>query len=101
MTMLFPVYRVSPDHIEALKALREHLKRISAHHPGLWFKADLIYGGVMIRMFEGRHGIEMTVALTRQSDKLLAAVNRPDFRAKLVDELIRQEFPLTIERKNV
>jgi len=28
-----------------------------------------------------------------QSDKLLAAVNRPDFRERLIDELAYQGFP--------
>ncbi len=101
MTTPFPIYRVSPDHIEALKVLRGHLKYISAQHPGVWFKADLIDGGVMIRMFEQHHGIEQTVALTRQSDALLRNVDRPDFRSRLIDELIRQNFPIEKDKVGI
>jgi hypothetical protein len=49
---------------------------------------------VTIRLFERQHGHEIAIAQTTQSDKLLAAVNRPDFRQRLVDELIHQGFPL-------
>jgi hypothetical protein len=34
------------------------------------------------------------IATTDQSDKLLASVERPDFRERLLDELIYQGFPL-------
>jgi hypothetical protein len=79
----------------ALKLLREHLKQIAFYHPGLWFKADLIHGGVTIRLFKRDHGHEIMVARTDQSDKLLAAVDRPDFRDRLLGELIYQGFPLS------
>ena len=79
---------------EALKILREHLKQIAFYHPGVWFKADLVRGGVTIRLFKKDHGHEIMVARTDQSDKLLAAVERPDFRERLLDELIYQGFPL-------
>jgi len=79
---------------EALKKLREHLKAISFHNPGRWFKADLVRGGVTIRLFEKQSSHEIMVCQTDQSDKLLAAVDRPDFRARLVEELIRQGFPI-------
>jgi hypothetical protein len=78
----------------ALKVLRERLKQIAFYHPGLWFKADLIRGGVTIRLFKKEHGHEIMVTKTDQSDKLLVAVSRPDFRARLLDELIYQGFPL-------
>jgi hypothetical protein len=89
-----PASAISTDRKEALKALRAHLKAIAFYCPGFWFRADLIDGGVSIRMFRRREGLEETVALTRQSDKLLTAVNRPDFRKRLVDELIHQAFPI-------
>lgn len=79
---------------EALKKLREHLKAIAFYYPGLWFKADLIRGGVTIRLFKKENSHEIMVATTDQSDKLLEAVDRPDFRKRLLDELLRQGFPL-------
>jgi hypothetical protein len=91
---LSPISRDSAARKEALKILREHLKEIAFYHPGLWFKADLVRGGVTIRLFKKDHGHEIMVARTDQSDKLLAAVERPDFRARLLDELIYQGFPL-------
>jgi len=91
---LSPASAISTDRKEELKALRAHLKAIAFYCPGFWFRADLIDGGVSIRMFRRREGLEETVALTRQSDKLLAAVDRPDFREQLVDELIHQKFPI-------
>lgn len=89
-----PISGDSAARKEALKKLREHLKQIAFYHPGLWFKADLIRGGVTIRLFKKDHGHEIMVAQTDQSDKLLAAVERPDFRARLLDELVYQGFPL-------
>ncbi len=77
-----------------LAVLREHLRQISASYPGRWFKADKIKGGVVIRFCERQQGREVTIAETRQSDKLLAAVDRQDFQGRLVDELKRQGFPL-------
>jgi hypothetical protein len=71
---------------------------IAFHHPNRWFKCDLIDGGVWIRMCERRAGHEVTVAETKQSNKLFAAINRPDFRAKLVDELIYHGFPIEKEK---
>jgi len=79
---------------DALKRLREHLKAVAFYHPNKWFKADLVRGGVTIRLFERQHGHEICISQTTQSDKLLAAVERPDFRNRLVDELIYQGFPL-------
>ncbi|MCI0390324.1 MAG: hypothetical protein MOB07_16360 [Acidobacteria bacterium] len=79
---------------EAIKILREHLKEIAFYHPGVWFKADLVRGGVTIRLFKKDHGHEIAIAMTTQSDKLLATVNRPDFRERLVAELLHQGFPL-------
>jgi len=79
---------------EALKILREHLKQIAFYHHGVWFKADLIHGGVTIRLFKKDHGHEIMVARTDQSDKFLAAVERPRFRERLIAELIYQGFPL-------
>jgi len=49
---------------------------------------------VTIRLFKKEHGHEIMVARTDQSDKLLAAVNRHDFRERLLGELIYQGFPL-------
>jgi hypothetical protein len=37
---------------DALKRLREHLKAVAFYHPNKWFKADLVRGGVTIRLFE-------------------------------------------------
>ena len=67
---------------------------IAFYHPSIWFKADLIRGGVTIRLFKKDHGHEIAVAKTDQSDNLLAAVDRLDFRERLLDELIYQGFPL-------
>jgi hypothetical protein len=78
----------------ALKKLREHLKAIAFYYPGLWFKADLIRGGVTIRLFKKENSHEIMVATTDQSDKLLAAMDQPDFRKRLLDELLHQGFPL-------
>jgi hypothetical protein len=50
-------------------------------------------------MCKRRAGREVTIAKTKQSDKLFAAINRPDFRARLVDELIHQGFPIEKEKK--
>jgi hypothetical protein len=48
------------------------------------------------------HGaVEEEIAETRQSDKLLLAVDRPDFLKRLVVELIRQGFPIEKERMNL
>ncbi|SRR6266542_335715 len=82
---------------DARKKLQEHLKAIAFYHPGLWFKADLVRGGVTIRLFKRDHGHEISVAETTQSDKLLAAVDRPDFRERLLEELIYQGFPIERE----
>ena len=79
---------------DVLKRLREHLKAVAFYHPNKWFKADLVRGGVTIRLFERQHGHEICISQTTQSDKLLAAVERPDFRERLLDELIYQGFPL-------
>ena len=91
MTIHF-AYKASPDRIAAMKKLREHLKEISARNPGKWFKADLIHGGVMIRLFRKVHMHEIMICRTDQSDKLLAAVDRPDFRDRLTEELRYQGF---------
>jgi hypothetical protein len=88
---------VAPETLDRKRARRkllEHLKVISHYHPGRWFKADLIEGGILIRMSKRINGVEETIAETRQSDKLLAAIERPDFRGRLLDELIRTGFPI-------
>jgi hypothetical protein len=83
----------------ALEILREHLGVIAFDYPGQWFKADLRdAGGVWIRMYERQEGREVKIASTKQSDKLLAAVNRPDFRERLIAELIACGFPIGGER---
>jgi len=89
------------ERLPALNALRHHLRVIAFHHPNRWFKCDLIDGGVWIRMCERRAGREVTIAKTKQSDKLFAAINRPDFRARLVDELIHLGFPIEKEKKTM
>jgi hypothetical protein len=79
----------------AIEVLREHLGVIASYHPGQWFKADLRdAGGVWIRMYERQEGREVIVAKTKQSDKILFAVNRPDFRGRLIEELIACGFPI-------
>jgi hypothetical protein len=82
------------DRKKARKKLLEHLRLISHYLPGRWFKADLIEGGVLIRMCKRINTVEETIAETRQSDKLLTAVERPDFWERLLDELIHQGFPI-------
>jgi hypothetical protein len=79
---------------DALKRLREHLKVIAFQSPGQWFKADLVRGGVTIRLFERQHGHEICISQTTQSDKLLVAVDREDFRERLIDELRHQGFEI-------
>ncbi len=59
----------------------------------------MVRGGVTIRMFKRDHGHEIMIATTDQSDKLLAAVDRPDLRERLLDELIYQGFPIERERR--
>lgn len=86
------------DRLPALNVLRHHLRVVAFHHPNRWFKCDLIDGGVWIRMCERREGREATIAKTKQSDSLFAAINQPDFRARLVDELIYQGFPIDKEK---
>lgn len=79
----------------AIETLRQHLGVIAFSHPGRWFAADLRDGGgVWIRMRERQEGREVCIAKTKQSDKLLMAVNRPDFRERLERELIHQGFPI-------
>jgi hypothetical protein len=87
------------ERLPALNALRHHLRVIAFHYPNRWFKCDLIDGGVWIRMCKRRGGREVTIAKTKQSDKLFTAINRPDFRERLVDELVRQGFPIEKEKK--
>jgi hypothetical protein len=84
-----------------LSVLRHHLRVIAFHCPNRWFKCDLIDGGVWIRMCERRAGREVTIAKTKQSNKLFAAINRPDFRERLVDELIHHGFPIEQENKTM
>ncbi|HET8676048.1 MAG TPA: hypothetical protein VFO63_09700, partial [Blastocatellia bacterium] len=63
--------------------------------PNHWFRADLIDGGVSIRLYtRNDRNREVTVARTRQSNKIFDAINRPDFRERLIDELKRQDFPI-------
>jgi hypothetical protein len=86
------------DRLPALNVLRHHLRVVAFHHPNRWFKCDLIDGGVWIRMCERRAGREATIAKTKQSDSLFAAINQPDFRARLIEELIYQGFPIDKEK---
>src|SRR5262249_28927566 len=95
-----PAPAISFDRRKALEALREHLKVIAFHCPGFWIRANLIPDGVEIRMSHKVNGFEETMAVTRQSDKLLMAVKRPDFFGRLVDELIHQGFPLEKDQIN-
>jgi hypothetical protein len=88
------VATVAPGHDSALNALREHLRDIAFGIPNHWFKADLIAGGVNIRLSKRVKGREVTVRSTRQSNKILSAVNRPDFRERLIEELIACGFPI-------
>jgi len=37
-------------------SISEHLKEIAFYYPGVWFKANLIYGGVTFRLFKKDHG---------------------------------------------
>lgn len=79
----------------AADVLREHLSVIASYHPGRFFRVDLRdAGGVWIRLFERQEGREVPIAKTKQSDKLLDAVDRLDFRARLVAELKHQGFPI-------
>jgi NADH:ubiquinone oxidoreductase subunit 6 (subunit J) len=86
----------------AMIALRDHLRVIASGLPNRSFKADLRKaeegGGVWIRLYESREGREKMLAKTKQSDKLLYAVNRPDFRERLIAELVACGFPIGGER---
>jgi hypothetical protein len=86
------------ERLPALNVLRHHLRVVAFHHPNRWFKCDLIDGGVWIRMCERRAGREATIAKTKQSNSLFTAINEPDFRTRLVDELIYQGFPIDKEK---
>jgi len=88
------VATVAEGHDSALKALRDHLRVIAFRIPRHWFKVDLIPGGVTIRLCRREEGRELTVKQTRQSSKILSAVNRPDFRERLTRELIACNFPI-------
>jgi len=83
---------------KAAEALRDHLRVISSGLPNHHFKVDLRKpeegGGLWIRLYGSREGKEKMIAKTKQSDKLLAAVNRPDFRERLTRELIACGFPI-------
>jgi hypothetical protein len=94
---LSPDRAVSIDRMAAVEKLRAHLKDIAHYCPGYWFRADLLpAGGVSIRMSHRVNGLEERVASTRQSDKILLAVDKPDFREMLIRELIRVGFPIEI-----
>lgn len=81
------------DRKRALQILRDHLRELAPK--GNWFKADLLApSGVSIRQYEWDRGNEQTIASTKQSNKLLRAVEREDFRARLRDELARCGFRL-------
>jgi hypothetical protein len=80
----------------SLEILRDHLKEIAPK--GKWFKADLIEGGVSIRLYQWRDSQEYSIARTKQSDKLLMSVEHPKFRSVLTSELKRQGFSLQKER---
>jgi hypothetical protein len=88
------VATVAEGHDSTLKALRDHLREIAFGIPKHWFKVDLIPGGVTIRLCRREAGRELTVKQTRQSNKILSAVNRPDFRERLTRELIACGFPI-------
>jgi len=91
-----PAAAIAAERAAALDKLRDHLKVIGSYAPGFWLRADLLPGGgVLIRMSHRVNGFEEQVGSTRQSDKLLMAVDRPDFRDRLFDELIHQNFPLS------
>jgi len=89
------VATVAGDRELALQALRADLGVIASYLPGRWFRADLIKGGVSIRLYErDEQRRESTIAETRQSNKILAAVGRPDFQERLRAELIACGFPI-------
>lgn len=89
------VATVAEGRESALKILREHLGVIASYMPNRWFRADLIDGGVSIRLYSrNERGREKTIKQTRQSNKILLAVNRPDFRERLTRELIACGFPI-------
>jgi hypothetical protein len=97
-----PAAAILGDRRAALEKLREHLGVIASYCPGYWLRADLLAGGgVLIRMSHRVNGFEEQAASTRQSDKLLTSVDRPDFLKRLVDELIHQGFPIEKEKMNL
>jgi len=80
---------------KAIETLKEHLRAVAFTHPGRWYKVDPVQGGVIIRLMGREKGRpERTIAQTRQSNKILAAVSRPDFRERLIEELKACGFPI-------
>jgi len=92
------VATVAEDQKTALDALRGQGRVLAFGIPKHWFKVDSIVGGVTIRLCRRRMGRELTVRQTRQSNKILAAVGRPDFRERLRAELIACGFPIGGEK---
>lgn len=82
----------------SLDALRETLRDIAEENPGRFFKADLIDGGVAIRICRKERGRDVTIKTTHQSNKILDAVDRPGFRDRLINELKYQGFSIGGER---
>jgi hypothetical protein len=88
------------DNTEGLKRLREALKLISFHNPGVHFKADCKDDCVWIRTMESKHGEQRTVASTKAALTILddAVTMTPEaFRARLEQFLKKRGFPLNSE----
>src|SRR5262245_12843136 len=78
----------------ALDALRDHLRAISSGLYGRFFKADLIDGGVSIRLCTKVEGADKTVQKAKFNNRILGAVDRSDFRERLIRELIERGFSI-------
>ncbi len=83
---------------EGLKRLRETLKLISFHNPGVHFKADRKEDCVWIRAMKSEHGEQRTIASTKAALSILtdAATMTPEaFRERLEEFLKKRGFTLS------
>lgn len=82
----------------SLKALREHLRQIAFYIPKRFFKADLIDGGVTIRMCRKVRGADDTVCEVKFNNRIFADLDREDFQTRLRQRLIDAGFPIGDEK---
>jgi hypothetical protein len=90
--------KTTPDDTGAgLKRLRETLKLIPFHSPGVHFKADLKDDCVWIRSMTSDHGVQRTADSTKAKLGILAdavTMKPADFRARLERFLKQNGFAI-------